>query len=101
MTEDFWLLLGFGAQLAFFMRFFVQWVVSEKQKRSVIPKSFWYFSLVGGLGLLIYALHIKDPVFIIGQSLGVFIYLRNLVLIKKEKALGVVCEVCNQKKKDK
>jgi len=87
MVKDFWLILGLTAQFAFFMRFFVQWIASEKQKKSVIPESFWYFSLVGGLGLLIYSLHIKDPVFIVGQSIGVFIYVRNLVLIKRVNAL--------------
>ncbi len=63
------------------MRFFVQWVVSEKQGRSVIPKAFWYLSLAGGMGLLVYAVHIRDPVFIAGQSVGILVYVRNLWLI--------------------
>jgi lipid-A-disaccharide synthase-like uncharacterized protein len=82
---DFWLILGFSAQALFGFRFLVQWIASEKQKKSVIPIYFWYLSLAGGLLLLLYAIHIKDPVFILGQSTGVFIYLRNLTLIYKGK----------------
>ncbi|UCC66952.1 MAG: lipid-A-disaccharide synthase N-terminal domain-containing protein [Deltaproteobacteria bacterium] len=67
------------------MRFLVQWVVSEKRGKSVIPIYFWYLSLFGGLTLLTYAIHIKDPVFIVGQSMGAFIYIRNLMLIYKNK----------------
>ncbi|RLA80620.1 MAG: hypothetical protein DRG36_03040 [Deltaproteobacteria bacterium] len=70
------------------MRFLVQWIVSERKKRSVIPIYFWYLSLAGGLTLLIYAIHIKDPVFIVGQSTGAFIYIRNLMLIYREKRRG-------------
>jgi len=87
----FWLILGFFGQFLFFMRFLVQWIASEIKKKSVIPISFWYFSLGGSLVLLIYAIHRNDPVFILGQSLGFIIYTRNLVLIsrhKQEKALG-------------
>lgn len=80
-----WLIVGFGAQICFFMRFLVQWVVSEKRGKSVIPIYFWYLSLFGGLTLLTYAIHIKDPVFIVGQSMGSFIYIRNLMLIYKNK----------------
>ncbi len=83
-----WLILGFSGQICFFMRFLVQWIVSERKKRSVIPIYFWYLSLAGGLTLLIYAIHIKDPVFIVGQSTGAFIYIRNLMLIYKEKKRG-------------
>lgn len=68
------------------MRFLYQWIASEKAKRSVVPKAFWYFSLGGGVILLIYALHQQDPVFILGQGIGVFIYLRNLRLLSKQKA---------------
>ena len=60
--------------------FLVQWIASERAKRSVIPMAFWYFSLAGGLVLLIYAIHVGDPVFILGQSTGAFIYLRNIWL---------------------
>jgi len=82
---DFWLYLGFSAQLLFFSRFLIQWIISEKKGRSVVPTIFWYISLVGGILLLLYSIHIKDPVFILGQSVGVFIYLRNIILIEKEK----------------
>ncbi|HNW34653.1 MAG TPA: lipid-A-disaccharide synthase N-terminal domain-containing protein [Candidatus Ozemobacteraceae bacterium] len=85
MKLEFWLLLGLFGQFMFFMRFFMQWVESERQKKSVIPVSFWYLSLAGSAILAIYAVHIKDPVFILGQSLGFFIYIRNLMLIKKER----------------
>jgi len=80
-----WLVLGFFAQALFTTRFLVQWIASEKQKKSVIPIYFWYISLAGGLLLLTYAIHIKDPVFIAGQSAGVFVYTRNLMLIYKQK----------------
>lgn len=91
MGLDFWLIEGFFAQLCFSMRFFIQWIVSEKRRRSVVPIVFWYFSILGGIGLLIYAIHIKDPVFIFGQSCGVFIYLRNLALLKRRHAQFSVC----------
>lgn len=71
-------------QLLFSARFVVQWLKSEKEKKSVIPTAFWYFSISGGIVLLTYALHKQDPVFILGQALGLFIYLRNLQLIRKE-----------------
>ena len=80
-----WLVLGLTGQFLFSMRFFIQWIYSEKHKRSIIPHAFWYFSLAGGLTLLTYAILRKDPVFILGQGLGLFIYIRNLMLIKKEK----------------
>ena len=63
------------------MRFLVQWLQSERLRRSVIPEAFWYFSLLGGATLLAYAIHRKDPVFIVGQAAGLFIYLRNLYFI--------------------
>jgi lipid-A-disaccharide synthase-like uncharacterized protein len=80
-----WLVLGFFAQALFTTRFLVQWIASEKRKQSVVPIYFWYISLAGGLLLLTYAIHIKDPVFILGQSAGVFVYTRNLMLIYKQK----------------
>ena len=76
-----WVVLGFVAQAMFFMRFAVQWIASERAGRSVVPTAFWIFSVIGGLLLLIYALQRKDPVFIAGQGLGLFIYLRNLQFI--------------------
>lgn len=80
-----WIVLGFVAQLCFTMRFFVQWLASEKARRSVIPIAFWYFSLIGGGLLLVYAVHRQDPVFIAGQALGFFVYARNLWLIARER----------------
>jgi lipid-A-disaccharide synthase-like uncharacterized protein len=77
-----WIGIGFIGQALFSARFFVQWVASERAKRSLVPQAFWYFSLVGGLVLLSYAIHKRDPVFIVGQSTGVFVYLRNLYLIR-------------------
>ena len=82
---NFWIVLGLAAQLIFFFRFFLQWVVSERKGESTIPIGFWYLSLIGGIGLLTYAIHIRDPIFIIGQTTGVFIYVRNLMLIYKKK----------------
>ena len=82
---DMWLIVGFAGQAMFSMRFIIQWIMSEREKRSMIPLAFWYFSLAGGLSLLIYAIHRKDPVFIIGQGSGLFIYIRNLYLIYRER----------------
>lgn len=85
MNDTIWLLTGFLGQGLFFMRFLVQWLHSERAKRSVVPIHFWYFSIVGGLILLSYAIHKGDPVFITGQSMGVIIYLRNLHFIRLAK----------------
>ncbi len=76
-----WLVIGFLGQGLFSARFILQWIYSERARASVIPVGFWYFSLLGGLCLLIYAIHRRDPVFIVGQSGGIFIYLRNLYFI--------------------
>jgi lipid-A-disaccharide synthase-like uncharacterized protein len=76
-----WVLFGFGAQFMFMMRFVVQWIASERKQRSHVPVIFWYFSMAGGLMLLTYAIQRRDPVFILGQSLGLLIYMRNLILI--------------------
>lgn len=80
-TELAWVIFGLGAQLMFTARFLVQWIASERARSSVVPVAFWYFSLVGGLMLLAYAIYRTDPVFILGQLLGVLIYSRNLWLI--------------------
>jgi lipid-A-disaccharide synthase-like uncharacterized protein len=85
MTEILILAVGFAGQAMFFMRFFVQWLYSEKHKRSLIPTAFWYFSLGGSSLLLAYAIIKKDPVFIVGQSTGFIIYIRNLILIRREQ----------------
>ena len=79
--EFWWVMIGLAGQLMFTGRFLVQWIQSERQRKSVIPLSFWYLSLAGGMVLLTYAIHKHDPVFILGQSTGVIIYLRNLWLI--------------------
>jgi lipid-A-disaccharide synthase-like uncharacterized protein len=81
---DWWVVLGFVAQLMFTGRFLVQWIESEREGRSVIPVAFWFFSIAGGLLLLAYAIYRRDPVFIAGQAFGVFVYVRNLYLIMKE-----------------
>lgn len=81
---DIWVVFGFFAQFLFFLRFFVQWIHSERRGKSVIPIYFWYFSIAGGIAIVIYSAHIGDPVFIIGQSLALLIYVRNLVLVKRD-----------------
>jgi lipid-A-disaccharide synthase-like uncharacterized protein len=81
---DGWVILGFVAQFMFMMRFLVQWIASERARRSVLPVAFWFFSVGGGILLLIYAVYREDPVFIAGQALGLIIYARNLWLIFKE-----------------
>ena len=81
-----WLILGFIAQAVFASRFIVQWIVSEKKKRSTVPKIFWYLSLIGSTLLFIYALHLRDPVFMLGESVNSIIYIRNLMLFKGETA---------------
>jgi len=73
-----WVLLGYVAQIMFTMRFLVQWIASERAGKMVMPVAFWFFSIGGGLLLLVYALYIRDPVFILGQAFGVFVYARNL-----------------------
>ena len=78
ITQDRWIFVGLFGQLLFASRFIAQWIYSEKAKASVIPMVFWYLSLAGGVVLLSYAIHIKEPVFILGQSMGAVIYLRNI-----------------------
>lgn len=80
-----WLAVGFMGQALFSARFLVQWISSELRKRSVVPLAFWYFSIGGGATLLAYAIHRLDPVFIVGQAAGLFIYLRNLQLIYRQR----------------
>ena len=87
-STQFWVALGFLGQFLFFSRFLIQWIASEKKKRSVIPYAFWYFSIGGGTLLLTYALYRRDPVFIAGQSLGLLIYFRNLWLIHGSRKAG-------------
>lgn len=85
ISKNVWLVIGFLGQGLFTARFLVQWIYSEKKRKSIIPTAFWYFSLGGGLTLLAYAIHRKDPVFIAGQATGIVVYMRNLTLISKER----------------
>ncbi len=88
-TEVVWLSVGFAAQAMFSMRFIIQWLASEKARRSVVPETFWYFSFAGGFMLFIYAIYRMDPVFIFGQGSGLFIYARNIhfiLLARRENA---------------
>jgi lipid-A-disaccharide synthase-like uncharacterized protein len=78
---EWWVILGFAGQFMFPLRFLIQWIASERRRQSVIPLAFWYFSLVGGVLLFVYALHRRDPVFAIGQGAGLFVYTRNLYLL--------------------
>jgi lipid-A-disaccharide synthase-like uncharacterized protein len=79
-----WLVLGFLGQGMFASRFLVQWIASEKAHKSIIPVQFWFLSIVGSAILTAYAIHRRDPVFILGQSFGLLVYYRNLVLLRKE-----------------
>ncbi|GIK16051.1 MAG: hypothetical protein BroJett003_10150 [Planctomycetota bacterium] len=78
-----WVIFGFAAQGVFMMRFVVQWIASERRKRSYVPIAFWWLSLAGGISLMTYAYHRRDPVFLFGQALGCVIYVRNLLLIRR------------------
>ncbi|TLY35450.1 MAG: lipid A biosynthesis protein [Nitrospirae bacterium] len=85
-SETLWLAIGFLGQGLFFGRWLVQWFQSEREKESTIPLSFWYLSLIGGLITLAYAVYRQDPVFIAGQSIGTLVYLRNLMLIHRNRS---------------
>ena len=80
-----WLIVGLTGQVCFSCRFLIQWIASERRKQSVVPTAFWWFSLAGGLCLLSYALFRQDPVFILGQSAGMIVYFRNLVLLRRRR----------------
>lgn len=82
---DVWIAIGFAAQAMFSARFLIQWIASEKAGRSVVPVTFWFFSILGGAMLFVYALYRQDPVFIAGQGTGLLIYGRNLWLIFRER----------------
>jgi lipid-A-disaccharide synthase-like uncharacterized protein len=79
-----WLAIGFAGQALFSARFLVQWLATERARCSVVPTAFWYFSVAGGFTLLAYAVYKQDPVFIVGQAAGIFIYLRNLYFVKRK-----------------
>lgn len=87
MTTDtkVWLAIGFTGQAIFTARFLAQWIASERKRDSVVPLAFWWLSLFGGMTLLCYAVHKEDPVIIVGQSMGVLVYVRNLMLVEKKK----------------
>ena len=85
-TEIAWLTLGFVAQLMFASRFIVQWIASEKARRSIVPETFWYFSFLGGTLLFAYAIYRLDPVFMLGQGTGLLIYARNIQMIWRTRA---------------
>lgn len=84
-VEGMWLGIGFFGQSLFFSRWIIQWIASERKAESQMPLAFWYMSLIGGLIVLAYAIHRRDPVFIAGQGIGSFVYLRNLMLIYKNR----------------
>ena len=84
-AETIWLVVGFFGQAMFSARFLIQWISSERAGRSVIPRAFWWASIGGAAFLLTYAIWRRDPVFILGQSMGFFIYGRNLYLLKRER----------------
>ena len=84
-TEQVWLGVGLLGQALFSARFIVQLIASERRRESVIPRQFWYFSLGGGLTLLLYAMYRRDPVFIVGQGAGLFVYARNLYFIHHKR----------------
>ncbi len=83
-----WVVFGLAAQTMFFLRFLLQWIASERVKRSTVPETFWYFSFAGGAMLLLYAVHRADPVIMLGQLTGLFIYARNISLIWAQKRLA-------------
>lgn len=83
-AQTFWIAVGFAGQALFSARFLVQWIASERARKSVVPKLFWYFSIAGGATLFAYAAWREDPVFMFGQGFGLIVYLRNLLLIRRE-----------------
>jgi lipid-A-disaccharide synthase-like uncharacterized protein len=83
-TDQIWLGVGFLGQAFFSARFLIQWIASERLRKSVVPRAFWYFSIGGGMTLLLYALWRRDPVFILGQGAGLFVYARNLYFVLRD-----------------
>jgi lipid-A-disaccharide synthase-like uncharacterized protein len=83
-TDQIWLAIGFLGQAFFSTRFLIQWIASERRGKSVVPRAFWYFSIGGGMTLLLYALWRRDPVFILGQGAGLFVYARNLYFVLRD-----------------
>lgn len=87
VDKNIWMTIGFLGQGCFFLRFLIQWIVSEREKRSTIPVIFWYLSLAGAFSILVYAIYRKDPVFILGQGLGFLVYARNIWFIHSKKSV--------------
>ena len=85
LTSRVWLVIGLAGQALFTLRFLAQWIASEKARKSTVPIAFWWLSLAGGAVLLTYAIHRRDPVFALGQGAGLFIYIRNLMLIGRQR----------------
>ncbi|MBN1476425.1 lipid-A-disaccharide synthase N-terminal domain-containing protein [Candidatus Sumerlaeota bacterium] len=83
-----WEMLGIIATFVFASRFLVQWIASERSKRSVVPTVFWWLSLIGAAGLLAYGIHFRRLAVVLGQSFGFVVYIRNLMLIKKDRRLN-------------
>ncbi len=92
LAEAIWVTVGFVGQFIFFLRFVVQWLASERQKRTVVPIAFWYLSLGGTVLVLSYAVHKVDPVFIMAYSLNIFLYVRNLIIAKRHPEAEAVAE---------
>src|SRR3954470_13510423 len=84
-NPNLWMAVGFLGQAIFTARFLVQWVVSEKKRDSVVPVAFWWLSLFGGMTLLSYAISRRDPVIVVGQGMGLVVYVRNLMLVGKAR----------------
>src|SRR3954471_22249487 len=84
-SPTFWLVVGFLGQATFTARFLVQWIASEKKRDSVVPVAFWWLSLLGGMTLLSYAISRRDPVIVVGQGMGLVVYVRNLMLVGKAR----------------
>ena len=93
MNELYWSILGFASQGLFFGRFLIQWQISELKKESIIPDSFWILSIIGGLGILAYSIHILDPVFIVAAIIGLFFYYRNATLTKNKEGFHFIEEI--------
>ena len=84
-AQTFWIAIGFAGQALFSARFLIQWIASERARKSVVPKLLWYFSIAGGATLFAYAVWRQDPVFMVGQGFGLIVYIRNLLLIRRER----------------
>jgi lipid-A-disaccharide synthase-like uncharacterized protein len=84
-----WLVVGFLGQALFTARFLVQWLASERKRESIVPVAFWWLSLLGGTALLSYAISRRDPVIITGQAMGLFVYVRNLMLVSRSRRRAV------------